>query len=545
MENTHEPVENRTEAEGGLLTTSRKDALASVVVFLVALPLCMGIAMASGMPPAAGIVTGIVGGLLVGFLSGSPLQVSGPAAGLAVIVWELVQTHGVEMLGVVIFIAGVIQFVAGLLRLGQWFRAVSPAVIQGMLAGIGVLIFASQFHIMVDDAPKGSGVDNLLSIPDAVYKGIIPFDNSKHHQAAYIGLLTIVILAMWKWLPKKVQLIPGPLVGIVFATVMATWVEAPIQRVIMPENFFDAIRTPHWITVFEHENLWLLLGAGVSVAFIASAETLLCATAVDQMHTGPRTQYDRELTAQGVGNTICGLLGALPMTGVIVRSSANLEAGAKSRLSTILHGLWLLIFAALLPWTLAYVPTASLAALLVYTGYKLMNPKAVKMLQHYGWTEVGIYAATVIMIVITDLLTGVLVGIGLSVVKLLARFSHLSVHLRTKDGRTTLYLSGAATFIRLPKLAAALERVPSGTELHVKYDGLTYIDHACIDLLASWQKQHEAGGGQLIIDWDGLQARFHEFPRRTRTADLSRVSWSDRSRSEKRPSKDSRERYLG
>jgi MFS superfamily sulfate permease-like transporter len=166
-----------------------KDFGASVVVFLVALPLCMGIAIASGVPPAAGLITGIVGGILVGFLGGAPLQVSGPAAGLTVLVWQIVQEHGLSLLGVIVLFAGLLQFLAGIFKLGQWFRAISPSVIHGMLAGIGVLIFASQFHIMVDDQPRGSGILNLISIPEAIYKGIFPLDGSVHHLAAMVGMI--------------------------------------------------------------------------------------------------------------------------------------------------------------------------------------------------------------------------------------------------------------------------------------------------------------------------------------------------------------------
>src|SRR6478752_1461387 len=170
------------------------DILASVVVFLVALPLCMGISIASGVPPALGLITGVIGGLVVGFLSGAPLQVSGPAAGLAVLVWELVRDHGIAALGPVLIVAGIVQMIAGQLRVGQWFRAMSPAVIHGMLAGIGVLIFASQFHVMLDDRPKQSGVANLLSIPQAIVGGVFPIDGSKHELAAVVGVLTIVTL---------------------------------------------------------------------------------------------------------------------------------------------------------------------------------------------------------------------------------------------------------------------------------------------------------------------------------------------------------------
>jgi MFS superfamily sulfate permease-like transporter len=256
---------------------------------------------------------------------------------------------------------------------------------------------------------------------------------------------------------------------------------------------------------------WSVLGAAFAVAMIASAETLLSASAVDRLHNGPRTQYNRELFAQGVGNTICGLVGALPMTGVIVRSSANVEAGAKTRRSAVLHGVWILAFVALLPFVLNLIPTASLAAILVYTGFKLVTPKAVRQLAGYGKSEVAIYAATVIAIVTTNLLEGVLIGLGLSLLKLVWNFSHLEVRLRREDEQSlsTLALSGSATFIRLPKLAAALEAVPNNETLHVEIGNLHHIDHACLDLLANNRKQRADAGGQLVIEWEHLHSKYH------------------------------------
>src|SRR5262245_40781878 len=201
--------------------TWRHDLLASVVVFLVALPLCMGIAIASGVPPekaaAVGVITGIIGGIVVGLLAGSPLLITGPAAGLSVLVFELVQRFGWERVGLIVLIAGGLQVGAGVLKLGQWFRAVSPAVIHGMLAGIGVLIFASQFHIMLDDAPHGSGIQNVLSIPEAAAKGLWPRDGQ--HHAGWIGVVTILVLILWKsFVPKRLKIVPAPLVAVVVAT---------------------------------------------------------------------------------------------------------------------------------------------------------------------------------------------------------------------------------------------------------------------------------------------------------------------------------------
>ncbi len=307
--------------------------MASFVVFLVALPLCMGIALASGAPPALGLVTGIIGGLVVGFIAGQPLQVSGPAAGLAVMVWELIQDFGLAALGLAVLICGVVQLAAGAAGLGRWFRAVSPAVIQGMLSGIGVLIIASQFHMMVDDAPRSSAVDNLLSIPESVYLGLFAGPDTVHHLAAAVGVSTILIIVLWnRFRPRQLRMLPGPLIGVVAATAGAGLLALPIARVEVPSDLLSVL---NWTSA---ENLSLLSvpafwASAVGLALIASAETLLCATATDRMHDGERTKYNKELRAQGIGNMLCGVVGALPMTGVIVRSSANIEAGAKTKWS--------------------------------------------------------------------------------------------------------------------------------------------------------------------------------------------------------------------
>ncbi len=493
---------------GTLLSVLRTDALASVVVFLVALPLCMGIAIASGVPPAAGLITGIVGGIVVGRLAGSPLQVSGPAAGLAVIVWELVQRHGIAALGVIVLLAGLLQLVAGALGVGQWFRAVSPAVIHGMLAGIGVLIFASQFHVMVDGAPKGSGLTNLLTIPQAIQQGVTPVAGSTHHLAALVGLVTIGTIILWtRFAPGRLKVIPAPLAAVTVAVVLAGAFALPIRYVSVPSNLLDAVRLPG------PEALGLavsgpILAAAFALAVVASTETLLCATAIDQRHTGPRTNYDRELMAQGVGNVICGALGALPMTGVIVRSAANVDAGARTRASAVLHGVWILAFVATIPWALARIPVAALAAVLVYTGYKLVNPATIQTLLRHGRAELAIYVATVVAIVATDLLTGVLVGLGLSVAKLVYTLTHLSVNVEpgSTAGTQRVVLEGTATFVRLPKLAAALATIPAGASVEICAQRLAYVDHACMELLSGWERQHRATGGAVAVSWEWLEA---------------------------------------
>lgn len=513
---------NQTRTETSSLNSFREnwkdDLLASMVVFLVALPLCMGIAIASGAPPdraaAVGIITGIIGGLVVGPLAGSPLQVSGPAAGLAVMVGQLVATHGYPALGVIVMVGGAMQLLAGALRLGQWFRAVSPAVIQGMLAGIGVLIFVGQFHVMVDDAPPGSGkpyggVINLVTIPLAVFKGLT---EDAHQAAAGIGVLTILAIVLWVFrAPAKLKVLPPPLFGVIVGTAAAVLLQLDVQYIRVPDNLTDAVALPTadgWSLLWN----WSIIGAGVALAFVASAESLLTASAADSLQQrAPRTNYDRELAAQGFGNMLCGFLGALPMTGVIVRTSANIQAGGRTRASTMLHGVWLLVLAGLFPFILRLVPVASLAAILVYTGWKLMNPAAVRELGKFGRGEVLIYGATLSVVVTIDLLTGILVGLGLALAQLIYRFSHLELSLveEPQNGRSILYMEGAATFLRLPQLADMLASVPPNTELHVHFEELRSIDHACLNLFTEWEKQHQATGGKLVVDWadTGLRRR--------------------------------------
>lgn len=489
----------------------KSDLFASVVVFLVALPLCMGIAVASGAPPAAGIITGIIGGLVVGSLAGSPLQVSGPAAGLTVIMWELIHEQGMERVGVIILLAGIIQIKWAWLQMGQWFRAVSPAVVHGMLTGIGILIMASQFHIMIDDAPKGSGFENLLTLPTAAWKGLLPDDDvsTNHHVAARIGVLTIAAMVLWNKFAKwHFKVLPGVLLGVVLATGVSLLWDLPVNHVAVRDNLLSVMALPSGDSL-SHIVDPSVFAEALALALIASIETLLSATAVDQLHRGARTRYNRELFAQGVGNCLCGLLNALPMTGVIVRSAANVQAGAHSRVSAILHGGWLLLFVAFLPFVLRQIPTSSLGAVLVFTGVKLINIRAALDLQKHGHTEFLIYVATVVTIIATNLLTGVLVGVGLAIAKLLYTTQNLRMRLAqdAQAGHFTLHLEGLATFVSLPRLATTLEMVAPGTDVRIDSAALIHIDHACLTLLESWQPLHESTGGVVRIDWDQLHDR--------------------------------------
>lgn len=475
-----------------------RDLTASIVVFLVAMPLCMGIAVASGVPPEKGLITGIIGGIIVGLLAGSPLQVSGPAAGLAVIVFEIVREQGMSALGPILILAGAIQVIAGLARVGGWFRAISPAVVHGMLAGIGVLIVVGQFHVLFDDKPLSSGLHNLIAMPGQIFG----LTNQDAATAFAVGLITIGGMIGWeKFRPASMKLMPGALVGVVLATLTAFLLDLSVARVVVPESIVAAITPPEAGLLAQLMNPAIITTA-IAIAFIASAETLLSAAAVDRMHDGVRTNYNKELSAQGVGNLLCGFAGALPMTGVIVRSSANVQAGAKTRLSTILHGFWILGFVALLPWLLREIPMAALAGVLVITGVRLVSLAHVKHLFHlYGPLPALVWAATLICVVATDLLTGVLVGIGLSLLELLphARTLGLKVEEESRGEAHEVALRGTATFFNLPKLSAKLESLPAAGLVILNVERLRHIDHTCAEMLREWVDRRRGAGAPVEL----------------------------------------------
>lgn len=428
------------------------DVGASVVVFLVALPLCVGVAVASGVPAELGIVTGVVGGIVVGLLPGSTMQVSGPAAGLTVLVADAVARHGIAALGVIVLGAGLVQTALGLARCGRWFRAISPSVVQGMLAGIGLVLVVGQLKPLV------------------VSPVTVAF-----------GVLTIVIMLLWQRTPLRV--VPGVLVGVVVCTALASVFASSMARIDVGTLSSD-VHLPDFSLLDAG-----VVGTAVVFALVASAESMFSAAAVDRMHDGPRTRYNRELVAQGVGNTVCGLLGALPMTAVIVRSSANVQAGARTKASRVLHGVWLLLFVVFLPGLLALIPVAVLAAVLVHAGWKLLGLRQVITLWRKDKAEGALLVLTAGLIVATDLLTGTLAGLLAAVVKTAWDVSRLSV-IMTPDG---VALKGNATFLRLPRLLDALDRVDRE---HVRMDlsGVRHLDQACGQAIDQWVDESRRAG---------------------------------------------------
>nr|WSZ96611.1 SulP family inorganic anion transporter [Streptomyces sp. NBC_00857] len=467
-------------------TVVRRDILASLVVFLVALPLCVGVAVASGVPAELGLVTGIVGGLVVGFLPGSALQVSGPAAGLTVLVYEAVQEFGLGVLGAIVLVSGLLQLALGAFGFGRWFRAISVAVVQGMLAGIGLVLVLGQVYAMADTAQPSGGPGKIAGLPGLA--GDI-LTNGTALTAFAIGAGTIAVLVLWPKLPARVRAVPGPLAAVALATGVTFLLDLSIAKVEV-KGLLESI-SPPGLGEFGELASVAAIGSVLAFTLIASAESLFSAAAVDRMHDGPRTDYNKELMAQGVGNTICGALGALPMTAVIVRSAANVQAGARTPLSRILHGLWLLLFAALLPAAIGIIPLAALAGVLVHAGCKLVPFKDIVPLWREHRGEAIILGITAVAVLVTNLFEGVILGLLLAVVKTAWEISHLHVDVRElTGGRMVVSVTGNATFLRLPRIMEQLEELPKDRPIELDLSGLRHLDHACRVSLENWALRH-------------------------------------------------------
>ncbi len=506
---------NNHEAESTEQLTEReklvRDFMASTVVFLVALPLCIGIAVACNVPVERGLIAGIVGGA-IGVISGAPLLVSGPAASLIVPCFALVAEYDLVALGPVVMLTGVWQMLAGQFRLGQWFRAVAPAVITGMLTGIGVLIIGSQALVALDFDPKATFLLNVAAVPLALYETAT---SSAQHSSApfWISVATVALIVGWTYYrPKFLSIVPGHLVALLSVTAASYFMALDVRALNISHNFFEGLGVPE-LGDFSLLTDPVLIGRSAMFAFIASAATLLTANAIDERQSIVKTDYDKEMKAQGVGNFFSGMLGGLPMTGVIVRSSVNVAAGAQTRRSTIFHAIWLLAFCSLAPELLGLIPKAALGAILVYTGIKLVDVGAMGRLWRQGRSEFVIFGVTFVGVVFIDLFIGILAGLAAGVFKLVWTFSHLEIH--KEEGPTPgvlhLHLVGAATFVQLPRFARALESVPSDKELHVHIDRLDHIDHACLQLLSSMQRQRESAGKPAVhVEWQELSDRYRK-----------------------------------
>lgn len=475
------------------------DFPAAVVVFLVALPLCLGIALGSNAPLFSGIIAGVVGGIVIGSLSGSSLSVSGPAAGLTAIVAVAIGKMPVyEAFILSVVLAGVLQIVFGFLRAGIIGDYVPNSVIRGMLAAIGIILILKQFPHLVGYDKNFSGDEAFFQLDRKnTFSELVYSLNYLSLGAIIIGGVSILILLAWD-LPffKKRSLfkyIPGPLVVVVVGTLISLGLEqlggrldlAPNHYVSLPvasdfKTFTGFFRFPDW-SYLNNYHVWV---TALTIALVASLETLLSIEAIDKLDPYNRsTPTDRELKAQGIGNLISGMLGGLPITSVIVRSSANLNAGAKTRLSTFFHGLLLLLSVLLIPGLLNTIPLSALAAILIMTGYKLAKPTLFKEFHSKGWDQFVPFVATIIAILLSDLLIGILIGIGVALFFLVRSNFRSAVMIVHDQNKYLLRFRKDVSFLNKPIVKDKLEAVPENAEVLIDLTRADFIDKDVIDVI--------------------------------------------------------------
>ncbi|MFB4285396.1 MULTISPECIES: SulP family inorganic anion transporter [unclassified Nonomuraea] len=473
------------DTQSSWLSTLRHDVPASLVVFLVAVPLSLGIAMASGAPLAAGLIAAVVGGIVAGALGGSAVQVSGPAAGLSLVVVDLVHTYGWRATCMITLLAGAVQLVLGVFKAARAALAVSPAVIHGMLAAVGVIIALSQLHIVLGGSSQRSAIANLVELPGQIV--------DLHGHKVAVGLLTIMVLALWTRLPKRVKAVPAPLAALLVAALTAWMFGWDVTRVDLSGSFTE------WAFPVLPQGDWhLVVSSVLLVALLAGCESLLCSVAVDGMHGGRRADLDQELTGQGVANMVTGALGGLPVAGVIVRSTANAQAGARTRWSTILHGVWVLVFALGFGWSITLIPLEALAALLVFIGVQMVNLGHIRKVHGHG--EVPVYVVTMAAVILLGLAEGVLAGLALAALLALRRLTWVTVRKREdRDGRLHVTISGSLTFLGVPRLTHELRTIPAGTPVDLDLN-IDFMDNGAFEAIHSWRLDHERMGGAVVID---------------------------------------------
>jgi MFS superfamily sulfate permease-like transporter len=478
------------------------DLLAGMVVFLVALPLCLGIAVASGAPPFAGIISGIIGGIIVGSMSKSHVSVSGPAAGLIAIILVAVTDLGYETFLVAVMIAGMIQLTLGLAKAGGISSYFPTSVIEGMLVAIGIIIIKKELPhaIGYDLNHEGDFFSYQLFASDQGFFGeLLHSFNFAHPGIIMLALVSIAIIIAFNKVAalKKIKAIPGALVAVVagillnelFKTTMPAWVIADKHLVVLPtadsvQAFLGQFQTPD-LNGFTNPKVWI---TGLTIAIVASIETLLCLEAGDKMDPLKRySSANAELRAQGIGNLLSGLIGGIPMTSVIVRTTANINAGAKTKMAAIFHGIFLLLAVIAIPGLLNKIPMASLAAILIMIGLKLASPKVFKHMWHSGKQQFIPFIITVIAVVFTDLLKGVGIGLVVSIIYILKGNMKLAYFFRKEqhhEGETIhIDLAQEVSFLNKAAIKATLAALPENSKVVVNADNTVYIDHDVLELL--------------------------------------------------------------
>ncbi|MDF6043274.1 bifunctional SulP family inorganic anion transporter/carbonic anhydrase [Streptomyces sp. JH14] len=504
----------------GRFRVTGADLSASITVFLIAVPMSLGLAVAMDAPLEAGLISAAVGGIVAGLIGGTPLQVSGPSAGLTVVTAELIQIYGWRTTCAITIGAGLLQILLGSLRAARSALAVSPAIVHGTLAGIGVAIALAQLHIVLGGSPQSSAVANVLSLPDRLGR-LSP-------AASMIGALTIAVLVVWPRLPgrigKRLRRIPAALVSVVLATAVAAVAAPGIARVDLPSW------RSHALPELPQGPVTALVTAVLTVLLVASLESLLAAVAVDKLtadRTGARTtdsvpsapesplattappamgtatappvqrsDLDRELRGQGIANVLSGLLGGLPVSGGAVRSSANVRAGATGRAATVLHGVWVLLAAGLLVTVLEWIPLAALAALVMMVGFQMVSFAHIRNVHRHR--EFPAYAATITGVVLFGVLKGVAIGIAVAVAVALHRLARTRITVTDQNGQHLVIVRGQLTFLAVPRLSRALSQLPQGGDAVVELDGF-FMDHAAYETIQDWSNAQTAQGARIVF----------------------------------------------
>ncbi len=497
----------------------KKDLPSSIVVFLVALPLCLGIALASGAPLFAGLVAGIVGGVMVGMVSGSQLSVSGPAAGLTVIVLgAITQLGNYQVFLLALVLAGVLQLLLGLIKAGTIGNYFPSSVIEGMLAAIGLILILKQL-------PHALGVDSDFLGDETFFQGdhqntFSAISNAFSHfslGAIIISLLSVLILVFWPKF-KKLSIVPAPLLVVVLGVTLSSLFQnsnfalRPEQLVTIPVvngwgEFANLFTMPDFSAI-DNKQVWVI---AFTIAIVASLETLLSVEAVDKIDPIKRvTPTNRELIAQGIGNISSAMLGGLPMTSVIVRSSANVNAGARTKMSAVFHGLWLLLSLLFIPNLINMIPLACLAAILLVTGYKLTRIPLFKHMYHKGWDQFIPFVVTVIAVVLTDLLKGVAIGMVFSIFYLLRTNMRNPFFYKIQEEgdkkNIRIKLAEEVSFLNKAAIQVLLTNIPKETNVIIDGSNSRFIDPDVLETIFNYKNNAYTKG--IIVTLEHIKKNY-------------------------------------
>jgi MFS superfamily sulfate permease-like transporter len=493
----------------------KRDFPASILVFLVALPLCLGIAVASGASPMTGLLTGVIGGIVVGFLSGSHVSISGPAAGLTVIVLDAIGSLGsFSAFQTAVVIAGVFQLILGLLKAGVLGSFFPSSVIKGMLSSIGLILILKQFPKTLgyefdfegsDQFDEGGGHNTFTDIVQAL--------SQIHIGALMVSASALAVMLAWdSWLVKRrpaFRVVPGALLAVVVGAGACVLIGRVTPEYALLEKHFvnlsmggrvagwgSALSWPAWSAFMDIKTY----GVALMIAVVASIETLLSIQATDKIDLyHRRTPLNRELLAQGAGNLLSGALGGLPITSVVARSSANVIAGGKTRMSGVLHGFWLFLCVLLIPGVLSLIPLSSLAVVLMLVGYKLIHPSIIRGVYQKGLTQFVPFLVTIVSVLLTNLLTGVAIGFVVGMLCILFTNFRNAIHV-TKDGAEILIrLRNNATFLNKSVLELAFEEIPDGASVLIDGTSAQFIDHDLIEMIDEFVAQGPTRGIQVFV----------------------------------------------